>query len=272
MLVSSALPTRAGRILIACPAEEEHTYAPLALSLLLRRRGWDTVYLGANVPLVDFEATVATTRPSLVVMTAQQLYTAANLAEAADLLFEKGIPLAFGGLIFSRIPKLAESIAGHYLGDSLDGAVEVVEVLMRGLTLKPAHRVPSAAFEAALAHYRERLPLVEAEVWRRLENSVIPQRMLAQANLHFGRNLAAALALGDVDHLSVDVEWVEGMLVHHAGMPVDYVDGYLETYVEAMRMTMDERGRPAIDGLVKLLGIEPSPNASQSSQTTHIAS
>jgi hypothetical protein len=132
--------------------------------------------------------------------------------------------------------------------------------------------VPSAAFEAALAHYRERLPLVEAEVWRRLENSVIPQRMLAQANLHFGRNLAAALALGDVDHLSVDVEWVEGMLVHHAGMPVDYVDGYLETYVEAMRMTMDERGRPAIDGLVKLLGIEPSPNASQSSQTTHIAS
>ncbi|MEZ4730564.1 MAG: hypothetical protein R3E79_25850 [Caldilineaceae bacterium] len=32
-------PSPRARILVGCPAEEEHTFAPLLLSLLLRRRG-----------------------------------------------------------------------------------------------------------------------------------------------------------------------------------------------------------------------------------------
>ncbi|MEM7035290.1 MAG: MerR family transcriptional regulator, partial [Chloroflexota bacterium] len=55
LLSGSPVPTRSGRILIGCPPDEEHTFSPLMLSLLLRRRGWDIVYLGARVPLARFQ-------------------------------------------------------------------------------------------------------------------------------------------------------------------------------------------------------------------------
>ena len=49
LLAATPAPTRNGRILVACPPHESHVFAPLMLSLFLRRRGWDVVYLGADV-------------------------------------------------------------------------------------------------------------------------------------------------------------------------------------------------------------------------------
>jgi DNA-binding transcriptional MerR regulator len=69
-------PTRSGRILIGCAPEEEHAFSPLLLALLLRRRGWDVVYLGANVPIDRLEGTIAHVEPDLVVLTAQMLAAA----------------------------------------------------------------------------------------------------------------------------------------------------------------------------------------------------
>ncbi|MGL4650388.1 MAG: MerR family transcriptional regulator, partial [Caldilineaceae bacterium] len=102
MLAATPPPTRPGRILIGLPPEEQHTFVPLMISLLLRRRGWDTVYLGANVPVASFGETLATTRPSLVILTAQQLHTAASLLEMGEVLLQQRVPLAFGGLVFNR--------------------------------------------------------------------------------------------------------------------------------------------------------------------------
>jgi methanogenic corrinoid protein MtbC1 len=50
LLSASPTPTRPQTVLVGCPPDEWHTFTPLLLSLLLRRRGLNVIYLGANVP------------------------------------------------------------------------------------------------------------------------------------------------------------------------------------------------------------------------------
>src|SRR5690606_16805300 len=116
-------PNRLGRILVATPPHEEHTIALLSLSLLLRYRGWDVVYLGGNVPIFQLGATVEAIKPNLVVLAAQRLQTAANLAKTTRFLTEKKVPAAFGGLIFNLITDLRHRVHGHFLGEGIDDAV-----------------------------------------------------------------------------------------------------------------------------------------------------
>jgi DNA-binding transcriptional MerR regulator len=86
MVAANPQPTRPGRIIVGCPAGEEHTFGPLLTTLILRRRGWDVLYLGANVPLDRLETTLESTRPHLVIFIAQQLNTAASLLRVARML------------------------------------------------------------------------------------------------------------------------------------------------------------------------------------------
>lgn len=255
LLASTPAPTRPGRILVACPPEEEHTFVPLLISLLLRRRGWDVVYLGANVPLRSLEPTLATVRPSLVVLTAQQLYTAASLLEMAEALFRERVPLAFGGLIFTEVPELYEVIPGHYLGDTLENVVGQVEHIMAHLRPVPARRQVGYDYKEALDHFRSRQASIEAELWEHMEG-VIPKRLLATANQSFGRNIIAALTLGDMDFLNPDMDWIEGLLVNHHQMPPDALEHYLHAYYDACVHHLAEPGFPVLEWLSRLLGRE----------------
>src|SRR5690349_5838848 len=97
LLSASPTPTRNQTVLIGCPAEEWHTFTPLLLSLLLRRRGLNVIYLGANVPLEQFSNTVTNLDVDLVILVAQQLISAAALQETALALSGKKIRVAFGG-------------------------------------------------------------------------------------------------------------------------------------------------------------------------------
>jgi DNA-binding transcriptional MerR regulator len=253
MLSSTPTPTRPGRILVGCPPEEEHTFVPLLISLLLRRRSWDVVYLGANVPLRSLEATLGVVRPSLVVLTAQQLYTAAGLMELAELLLRVRVPLAFGGMVFTEVPRLLESIPGHYLGDRLDRVIEGVEQIMAYPRPQPALRQVSYEYREALDHFRSRQALIEAEVWERVGHQV-PKRLLGLANLNFGRNLLAALTLGSMDYLDTEVDWIEGLLVNHHQMPAEALEGYLNSYYEAAVRHLDPAGGVVVEWLSRLLG------------------
>ena len=55
-----------------------------------------------NVPLARLKATINSVRPTLVILTAQLVTTAANLLEMSRLLASMGIPLAYGGRIFNQ--------------------------------------------------------------------------------------------------------------------------------------------------------------------------
>lgn len=253
LLSSTPAPTRPGRILVSCPPEEEHTFVPLLVSLLLRRRGWDVIYLGANVPLRSLEATLATVHPNLVVLTAQQLHTAAGLMEMAEVLLQARIPVAFGGLIFTEVPGLYEAIPGYYLGDRLESVVSEIEHIMTNLRPQPAQRQVGYDYKEALEHFRSRQAMIDAEIWQIMPDAM-PQRLLAIANLSFGRAILAALTLGRIDYLNPDVDWIEGLLVNHHQIPAEALEGYLAAYYEASLRHLDEKGFVVLEWLSRLLG------------------
>ncbi|MGL4651261.1 MAG: hypothetical protein ACRC1H_17785, partial [Caldilineaceae bacterium] len=214
--------------------------------------------------------TLATTRPSLVILTAQQLHTAASLLEMGEVLLQQRVPLAFGGLVFNRVPELHKAIPGHFLGGRLDAITGVVEQLMSNLRLQMAQRSANLEYREALGHFRSLQAGIEAGVWRRLEETSMPPRMLAAGNFHFSSNVAAALALGNLDYMSADLEWVDGLLTYHAGMPASQVDLYLQAYLDSARELLDARGRPLIFWLARLAGDQSVfDEARQHDRTAH---
>lgn len=248
-------PTRPGRILVACPPEEEHVFSPLLVTLLLRRHGWDVLYLGADVPVARLEITLAATRPQLVILAAQQLHTAATLQEMAQLLQQERVPLAFGGAIFNCIPALPSRIPGYFLGDRLDVVPQVVEqYLMRPHPVVQAinNFEMAPVYQKALNHYREKQASIEAQVWQLLKGADIPYDRLAQTNLIFARNLSAALSLGDIEFMGTPIAWIKGFCLNHPLLPEQF-HRYLGAFGQAAKTNLAEPGRIVTDWLDRLM-------------------
>jgi MerR family transcriptional regulator, light-induced transcriptional regulator len=255
LIIATPPPTRPGRILVACPPEEEHTFSSLLMTLLLRRHGWDVIYLGADVPLNRLEMTIATTRPQLVIMAAQQLYTAATLLEMAHLLNQDHVPLAFGGLIFNYLPALRSRIPGYFLGDRLDMTPQVVEqLLMSPRQISPAPVQGTGELpQQALYHYQEQQALIEARVWELMKTQNIVPDHLAYANTQLSRNIKAALALGSIEFAGANITWIEGLLVNYR-LPAEQLQHYLKAYYEAARLHLGQQGQMIVDWLACLTG------------------
>lgn len=256
LLAATPTPTRPGRILVGCPPEEGHTFAPLVLSLLLRRRGWDVLFLGADIPVHDFIATTQTARPTLVILTAQQLFTAASLREIGELLYQVRIPMAFGGMIFTQIPDLYTRVTGHYLGANLEGAVQQVEELLFPTRLPQPTLPLTFQYEEALQQFRQQQALIEAELWRNLSNIGLSPAMMHKAALNFSRDIDAALALGNLDYLEVDLQWIQGLLTNHYHMPETMITRYLAAYLQATEVIFKESGTLLINWLKRVLTLE----------------
>ncbi len=253
LLTATPAPTRVGRILIGCPPEEVHVFVPLLLSLLLRRKGWDILFLGANIPSQDMILTIQTAKPTLVILTAQQLYTAATLHEVAQLLARERIPLAFGGKIFADILPLRHRIPGYYLGDRLELVTQAVEQIMTMPRAQSAANPVQPEYRETLTLYRAAQSRIEAEIWRVLAQADMPPEHLGKANLNFGRNIIAALTLGDMDYAGHDLAWIKGLLSNHFQIPAHLVDDYLVAYLNATQVHMGERGALIYDWLRRIL-------------------
>jgi len=251
MVAASPRPTRPGRILVACPAGEEHTFGPLLLSLILRRSGWGVTYLGANVPVDQLTDTLSEIKPNLVVLTAQLLISAANLRRTAAMLQEQNIPVAYGGRIFNLIPELRERIPGRFLGDELEEAPEVVEQIMLRPFVWPELLEVSAEYEDLLAQYLERRATIEAAVWTKLASRDFPFAQLQETNGYFSRNIIAALSLGQLDYLDMEIEWIKDLLLNRE-LELTLLPAYMRAYREAITENLDERSQPLVRWLSKV--------------------
>jgi len=252
LVMAAPPPTRPGRILAACAPQEEHIFGLLLLTFLLRRRGWDVVYLGANVPAERLETTIAATRPQLAILAAQQLHSAATLLETAQLLEQESVPLAYGGMVFNLLPSLRNRITGHFLGERLDAVPQVVESLMTAPRPAPAADAVPEICRQARDHYQARLALVEVQMGQSLQAMGLTPSYLSLANAEFGSNIKAALTLGDMDYLGADIDWIKGLLKNHR-IPVEALQSYLTTYQQALRDNLDERGAPIIAWVDRVL-------------------
>ena len=245
-------PARPGSILIACPPEEYHIISPLLLTFLLLRRGWQVLYLGANVPIEQLETTIAVAKPQLAIMAAQRLHTAATLVEAAELLQREGVPLAYGGLIFNLLPALRRQVAGHFLGEVLAEAPQMVESLLAVPRPAPAAVKIPEAYRQALDRFQERQALIEAHLLQKLGPTALAPNHLSMANRELGLTIGAALALGDIHYLGTDVEWVRGLL-RNRQVPDEAMHAYLRAYHQVATEQLGKEN-PVVDWLGALVG------------------
>jgi len=253
LLAAAPPPLRPGRILVACPPEEEHVFSLLVLTLCLRRRGWEILYLGANVPANRIEETLNSTQPQLALMAAQHLPTAATLLEMSEVFQTARLPLAYGGLIFNRIPALRRRIPGYFLGEQLPQAVAQVEQWLRAVNpLRPVGETETAtpAYRQALNHYQEQRGMIEARVWQELRptNGLLP--LLPRINRYFAQYLSAALTLGDLNFLNQDLGWLEELLRYHT-LSSEMMPRYLRFYRLAAETCLDQRGAPLLAWLAQ---------------------
>lgn len=253
LVASTPSPTRNGRILVACPPEERHTFSLLMITLFLRRAGWDVIYLGANIPIDRLSSTIESTRPHLVVMAAQTLYTASTMLPMSLLLQRERIATAYGGAVFNFLPQLRDRMPGYFLSERLDGVVGRVNELLSAPPPTPTYEVASRNYKVTLDHFKARRALVEANVWQQM-SSEDEQTHLKNANKDLAQNIIAALTFGDIDLLDTNLEWVRGLLINfHYRMPEQTMATYMAAYCRACEAHLDERGEVLLDWLRRVM-------------------
>jgi DNA-binding transcriptional MerR regulator len=251
LLLTTPPPTRKGRILVICPPGEQHTFSPLLLTLLLRRRGWHVAFLGANVSLDHFDQALAGSGADLVITPVQTLPAAAQLPAIAEVLQPLGIPLAYGGRITSLVPELLQVLPGHFLGDTLVDAPAMVEAVLSAGAAPASPRKPSGQYRKAREAFDAHLAAILADVVGNLSTQLSP-RTLSEANADFSAELRAALVLGDISLLGSDIAWVEG-LINNRKVQADALHQYLETFSRAVARQMGDSGRLILDWFQRVL-------------------
>jgi DNA-binding transcriptional MerR regulator len=252
LLAAAPGPVRQSRVLVACPPGEQHTFVPLLLTLLLRRRGWGVTYLGADVPLAQFEHALESIRPQLCVMSAQTLHAATQMLPMAELLQARGLPLAFGGFAFGDRPVLQQILPGHFLGDQLEAALEAIEGLLTSPRAASPARPIAAEISALLPVFRQHRPSIDAQLQRDLPPAALPPEQLDTAIEYLGQAIGDGLTLGDLDLAASEVTWVEGMLAH-ARIPAHRLTSFLSAYRRAVAENLGPQGKPIVDWLAGLI-------------------
>src|SRR5688572_1778242 len=201
LLSATPAPTRNVTILVGCAPDEWHVFTPLLLSLLLRRRGSNVIFLGANVPTTRFADTIKKVKADLVVLVAQQLTSAATLQQTALALTSQNIRIAFGGRIFNLHAQLPDSIPGTFLGYDLNSAMDEIDVILNNKVKQHQPKGPSQMYAAsyqAFVSKRLQIDMTIRELFETL--SISPEDM--NIGIHFlGENITAALQLGDMSYV-----------------------------------------------------------------------
>ncbi|MGL4648665.1 MAG: MerR family transcriptional regulator [Caldilineaceae bacterium] len=118
---------------VGCAPGELHEGGAVLLAIYLRRAGYQIHYLGQNLPIDDFVGEVRRRQPAMVLLSASTSEAAHGLRRMADELAHIEMPrpiIGYGGRIFIRQPDLRSQIAGVYLGDSAQEAVDTVGTML----------------------------------------------------------------------------------------------------------------------------------------------
>jgi MerR family transcriptional regulator, light-induced transcriptional regulator len=243
LLSASPAPTRNQTVLVGCPPNEWHTFTPLLLSLLLRRRGLNVIYLGANVPAEQFEETVKSVNAKLVILVAQTLITAAALQINAQALADLRTPISYGGRIFTLHPNLADYIPGYYLGDSLISSLDTVEKILQAKVKRNSVSAISQEYVAAHQAFVSKRTHIESTIKEMVQPLTISPEGLSIGIQFLGDNVAAALQLGDMEHVTNEMEWLKTLLQSHR-RPSQELVHFMDSYSRAVDKHINGQGEP----------------------------
>jgi MerR family transcriptional regulator, light-induced transcriptional regulator len=248
LIADAPPPSLKGKVLIGGAINEIHEFAPLMINLLLRYRGWEVIYLGANVPELQLEATLQKTQAQLVVLTAEQLHTAAYLLDEAIFLKDLNVQIGYGGAIFNQLPEIKQRIPGHFLGNNIEDAVQVIEDVLVRHPSTPAYKPLSADYQDALNFFREKQSLIEAEIAGALEASGLSAERMRLTHFRLSRSIDAALRLGDISYVDREIDWARELITNYA-YETKGMHHFLSAYRLAMQKYIDSRGQLILNWL-----------------------
>jgi len=248
LLSASPAPSRPQTILVGCPANEWHTFTPLMLSLFLRRRGFNVIYLGANVPADRFKETVQAVHANLVILVSQTLASAVALQQTALALTSQKIHVGYGGRIFNLRPEITKRISGHHLGSNVSASLEEVEHILSGKR-KLIHVQPaSQEYVAAYQFFTSKRTEIELTL-KSLINPLAVSSENFQTGMQFlGDNIAAALQFGDMNQVSDEMNWVK-FLLHAYQRPDEELIAFMDAYATAVNKHINGSGKPIYEWL-----------------------
>lgn len=109
------------KVLTACVGSELHEMGIRMISDLFEYHGWDSIYLGASVPLKDMLKSIEEQKPELVCLSVTMPHHLAignDIIEAIRSRFPN-IRIALGGQAFAKRPNLLESFDVDFSGDDV---------------------------------------------------------------------------------------------------------------------------------------------------------
>ena len=251
LLGASPPPTRPGLVLMACPPGEHHTFGLALMQLILRRMGFGTVFLGENLSLSEMEVTLDRIQPDLVVLVSQQLRTAGNLLDMCELVSGQGVPVAFGGRIFSLSEAVRRRIPGEFLGTDLIQAGAKAEALLAtpGHMNRPA--TLSTRFQDLIVSYKANLHQISASVLNAELRRPPGWATLGRPHFSISSSLLSALRLGDPSLISLEAEWIYTFL-ESRGLQFGVLDEYLHVGISAVQAELGNEGDPIVTMLETL--------------------
>ncbi len=252
LIASMPPPSRPESIIVATAEGDFHTFGALVLTFLLRRQGWNVIYLGASMPALALKDMVDRVQPHLVILTAQLFHTVASLKEAAMLLQSLRIKLAFGGTAFSQIVEPQQFIPGHFLGHTLEEAVQKVPSIIDRPQIAARPDTLRNPLSDAAERFAERRALIDAHVWDTFTTAGLATDHLVDISNDFAQSVGAALNLGDLDLLGTDINGISALLMSHR-QPLELINEYLKSYRLAARIHLGESGRAIVDWLTSLV-------------------
>lgn len=243
LLSAAPPPTRDQTILVGCPTNEWHVFTALLLTLILRRRGINVIYLGANVPADQFKETVTAVHADLVILVAQTLISAAALQTVNNELVSLNTNTAFGGRIFNILPGLTQKLPGTYLGASVEASVEQIEKLLRKRPEKFQTMAINESYQIAHKSFLSQRTHIESTLMASFSAFGIEADNLNTGVQFLGDNILAALQLGDINFVSNEMDWVKTIMQSH-NRPSSELANFMKMYSQAVDKHINGRGEP----------------------------
>lgn len=250
LLAGTAKPTRSGRILVACPPGEDHEFILLMITYFLKRRGWDVVYLGSNVPLKNLDATIRLTSPILFLSAAQTLNTVASLRTMSEYIVTQGIPLAYGGRFFNQVPTATQYISGYFLGNDVANVSQMIERLTTTPAPMPSGLPVTLQYTQTLKQFTKNEGAIATHVSSIFRSEPVDPAQLDNTNAYLGQFIASALTLGDINLLDNSILWLNGLLKTE-GLSAKLVRQYYATYRLEVEHYLGDQGSLIQDQLAK---------------------
>ncbi|GEM48797.1 MerR family transcriptional regulator [Deinococcus cellulosilyticus] len=127
-------PLEGPKVMVACAPGEYHEIGPLMISVLLRKRGVQVHYIGANTPLDDLIRYTHAHSGHAILLSLGLAADTQLLRRHAEELKQLDIPVIMGGALLNAEPALAEEFGGTYLGaDTLQAVEQMVQILEGGV-------------------------------------------------------------------------------------------------------------------------------------------